>query len=235
MFKLIKPPDYVSLANLLFGMIGIFLALSDAFSLAAVCLLLAAVADGMDGYIARKTSSGPLGEHIDSLVDTISFGVLPAVIIYSMSSTAVTAVFAIFYVMCGVLRLARYNAFPPKNHEYSGIPITGAAVFVASLVILFGKLPFSFNFLPDLVDYSAGIFIVVIFVLSLLMVSTIPYTKVIRAKVFLFILFVFFLTLFSVFFTGVVAEICSGVLFLLMMIYLISPLFRWVGKKKLDL
>ncbi|MCL2142437.1 MAG: CDP-diacylglycerol--serine O-phosphatidyltransferase [Methanimicrococcus sp.] len=227
MFHLLKAPDFVSILNLIFGMCAIFFAFSDAFSYAAICLLMAAVADGVDGYVARKTSGGPLGAHIDSLADAISFGVAPALLIYCMSISPISIVFICFYVICGVLRLARYNAFPSKTPKYSGIPITGACVFIASSVILFMGLSHIVT-----VPYSMEFFYISMFILSLLMISTIPYSKAMKTSTFLVLIFLFATTILSVFIDSVYVLIFPIFLFFILLLYLFSPLLGLVRKKE---
>lgn len=224
---LLKAPDFVSIINLLFGMAAILFAISGAFGTAAACLLIAAAADGVDGYVARKTSSGPLGAHIDSLVDAVSFGVAPAVIIYCMSGNIISIVFACFYLTCGVLRLARYNAFPPKTPEYSGIPITGACVAIAVFIILLVNI----ERIQVAIPYSVELICVLMFILSLLMVSTVPYPKVMKKGTFIILIILFVGTGFSVFIDFVYMVIFPAILGLLMLMYLLSPLVKLFGKK----
>lgn len=224
---LLKAPDFVSIINLLFGMAAIFFAFSGAFGTAAACLLIAAAADGVDGYVARKTCSGPLGAHIDSLVDAVSFGVAPAVIIYCMSGNIISIVFSCFYVTCGILRLARYNAFPPKTPEYSGIPITGACVAIAVLIILLVNL----ERIPIVVPYAVELMCIFMFVLSLLMISTVPYPKVMKKETFAILIILFVGTVVSIFIDIVYMTVFPAALGALMMLYLLSPLIRLAGKK----
>ncbi|WP_338100036.1 CDP-diacylglycerol--serine O-phosphatidyltransferase [Methanolapillus africanus] len=236
LIKLIKPPDYVSLINIIFGMGGIFLALSGEFSAAAVYILLAAVADGLDGYVARRTSSGPLGEHIDSLADTVSFGVAPVILICSISGSAIAAVIGVFYLLCGILRLARYNAFPSKTPGYSGIPITAAAVFLACLALFLENVQYTvppIDFLQMLTPYEPVILMFFMLLLSFVMVSSIPYMKVTKSKTFLILIFIFALTVLSAFFPNALAFLFPGILFLLLLIYLISPAFMRHSKKSI--
>ena len=226
-FHLLKAPDFVSILNLVFGMCAIFFAFSGAFSYAAICLLIAAVADGVDGYVARKTSGGPLGAHIDSLADAISFGVAPALLIYCMDMSLISIVFICFYVICGILRLARYNAFPSKTPQYSGIPITGACVFIASSVILFGELSAVVT-----VPYSMEFFYISMFILSLLMISTIPYSKAMKKSTFLILIFLFSAAILSVFIEIVYVLFFPILLFFVLLLYLFSPLLGFVRKKE---
>jgi len=226
-FNLLKAPDFVSIINLLFGMAAIFFSLSGAFGIAAACLLISAAADGADGYIARKTSGGPLGEHIDSLVDAVSFGVAPAVLIFCMSENIVSTIIVCIYVVCGILRLARYNAFPSKKPEYSGIPITGACVIIAVLTI------FMENFSKAAVEipYKIEILCAVMILLSLLMISTIPYPKVMKKTTFIALILLFTGTIASVFVTGIYIAVLPGILGILMLLYLLSPIPRLISKK----
>ncbi|WNY24198.1 hypothetical protein MmiHf6_15280 [Methanimicrococcus hongohii] len=215
--------------NLLFGMAAILLAFSGAYGTAAACLLVAAAADGVDGYVARKTSSGPLGAHIDSLVDTVSFGVAPAVILYCMSESIISIVFICFYVICGILRLARYNAFPSKEPGYSGIPITGACVAIAVFIILYLNL----ENMDIAVPYAIEMLLVFMFILSLLMISTVPYSKVMKKATFAVLVFIFLGTVASAFLITPYLIICPIILGVLMVMYLLSPLTGIIGKKKI--
>ena len=229
MFRLLKAPDFVSIINLIFGMAAIFFAFNNSYSIAAACLLVAAVADGADGYIARKTSSGPLGAHIDSLVDTVSFGVAPAVLIYCMNESLFSIIAVCIYVTCGVLRLARYNAFPSKIPEYSGIPITGACVFIAAFVIFFDKLAQTSIEIPYLFELLGGLMLL----LSILMISTIPYPKVMKKTSFVMLILFFSTTIIAVFINHIYAGFFPGILCLLMLTYLFYPIIRLTSKKDL--
>ena len=230
-FSLLKAPDFISLINLFFGMAAIFFAINGSFGIAAACLLISAAADGVDGYVARKTSSGPLGEHIDSLVDAVSFGVAPAVLIYCMSENPISIIIVCFYAACGVLRLARYNAFPSKIPEYAGIPITGASVVVAVLAILADQ------FLKASVEipYAMELICIFMILLSLLMVSSIPYPKVMKKGTFISLIILFTGTIAAVFVDTVFAAVFPGILGILMLLYLLSPVFRTIKKNSVKL
>jgi len=208
-------------------MAAIFFAFSGSFSVAAVCLLVAAAADGVDGYVARKTSSGPLGAHIDSLVDAVSFGVAPAVLVYCMSGELISILFVCLYAVCGILRLARYNAFPPQEPVYSGIPITGACVSLAVLIICFNE---AFR-VPIEIPYSNELIYITLFFLSLLMISTIPYPKVMKKMTFILLILLFSGTVISVFVSSPYLVIFPGVLCLLMLFYSLSPIAGLIWKK----
>ncbi|MDY0266186.1 MAG: CDP-diacylglycerol--serine O-phosphatidyltransferase [Methanimicrococcus sp.] len=226
--NLLKAPDYVSMVNLIFGILAILFAMNGDYEIAAACIIIAAAADGADGYIARKTSSGPLGAHLDSLIDIVSFGVAPAVIIYSMGEKLILIPLICFYVICGVLRLARYNAFPSNKPEYSGIPITGAAVFLSTLIIShFNATQTGYN-----IPYAAEILQAFMLILSILMVSSFSYPKVMRKEIFVLLIILFSGTVISVFVEMSFMILFSFVLTGLMCFYLISPAIGLIRKKK---
>jgi len=123
--QLIKLPDVLSVLNALLGFSAILLVLGGvsvterALKNALVLILLAAVVDGLDGIVARTLQKSPLGTYLDSLADMISFGLAPAIVVYvlikdylAVTSPRVEVVLAFCgaYVICGMLRLARFNA-----------------------------------------------------------------------------------------------------------------------------
>lgn len=137
---MLRLPDLVSLLNLLCGISSIAVAAQatvqvatsqtaaaqNGFSLALILLLVAAIADGADGYIARRFKGGELGEQLDSLADAVSFGVAPALLIYLQFGQVnpvagepdpLIAIFPAFYAVCGVLRLARFNSVTPRKNR----------------------------------------------------------------------------------------------------------------------
>jgi len=123
---------------------------------ATVLLLIAAVADVLDGAIARAIrGESEFGLMFDSLADAVSFGVAPSVLLLKSlsleqgSSLAFFAfIAAMFYSMCGILRLVRYNvkaaeikgdelAMAAYKKNFTGLPIPAAASCVISLNLLF--------------------------------------------------------------------------------------------------
>lgn len=123
---------------------------------ATVLLLIAAVADVLDGAIARVIrGESEFGLMFDSLADAVSFGVAPSVLLLKSlsleqgSSLAFFAfIAAMFYSMCGILRLVRYNvkaaeikgdelAMAAYKKNFTGLPIPAAASCVISLNLLF--------------------------------------------------------------------------------------------------
>jgi len=158
----------VTLINILFGSLSLVGTLHGNYKAAAVFILMAVVMDGMDGRIARKFGvSSEMGKELDSLCDLVSFGVAPALLLYSqvllIFPYLLGLIAAIFYIMCGAFRLARFNVLNIKEY-FVGIPITLAGTVLAFVSLLA-------YFIPEYL-----IFITVIF-LSFMMISNIKVRK----------------------------------------------------------
>jgi CDP-diacylglycerol--serine O-phosphatidyltransferase len=112
-------------------------------------ILLACIFDLLDGRVARwGGAESPFGREFDSLADLISFGVAPAFLVHRIvlkdvfsSHPEVGWFIASIYLICGALRLARYNCLTAMSgtgggKEFVGFPIPAAAALVASLTLL---------------------------------------------------------------------------------------------------
>ncbi|MFH1247081.1 MAG: CDP-diacylglycerol--serine O-phosphatidyltransferase [Candidatus Micrarchaeota archaeon] len=121
--------DYLTLANAVCGIVGIALAIAGK-SYAWLYILPAICFDFLDGMVARKTVVNEFGKQLDSLADTVSFVVAPAVVIMNFSTPdfLLTAL-AAFYVCTGLLRLAKFNLQVDKKNYY-GLPSPVAALIV---------------------------------------------------------------------------------------------------------
>jgi CDP-diacylglycerol--serine O-phosphatidyltransferase len=130
-------PNGFTLANLFFGIFAVVAASRGEFDAAAQYIVFGAVADTLDGRIARATKSGTrFGEELDSLVDAISFGTAPALIMYF----AVPLdgrwewIFCFFFTACAVMRLARFNVEQAgrKTSHFTGLPSPAAGMTLAT-------------------------------------------------------------------------------------------------------
>ena len=166
--------DIISLLNMSSGFLSILSSINHNFGLAAVLMIVAIIFDSSDGWVARKTNRQDdlgFGKNIDSLSDIVSFGVAPAIFIYSCINTtpgifqAIVILVSLFIVVCGVLRLTRYNVIADKldTDDFIGFPIPGIAFAIATFYL-------SGLFNP----YIALILSVII---SLLMISNVRYKK----------------------------------------------------------
>jgi CDP-diacylglycerol--serine O-phosphatidyltransferase len=118
MLRSFHTADLFTIANGCCGILAVlhamrFLATQDARSiyLTAGLVPLAIVFDILDGRIARwRHRASPMGRELDSLADLISFGVAPAAIAYAVGlRTPLDQLVLIYFVLCGLSRLARYN------------------------------------------------------------------------------------------------------------------------------
>lgn len=136
--------DLVSLMNMSSGFISILMSINHNFSLAAVLMIFSLIFDSIDGWVARKRNRNDeydFGKNIDSLSDIISFGAAPAIFLYTYATvnnsgiTLVTSIVSLFIVICGVLRLTRYNVISDKVDGFIGFPIPGIAIIISSFYI----------------------------------------------------------------------------------------------------
>ncbi|MDI9395233.1 MAG: archaetidylserine synthase [Euryarchaeota archaeon] len=217
-FQMLRLPDLVSLLNLICGIGSIAVAAqSDSFGFALILLLLAAIADGADGYIARRFKGGELGEQLDSLADAVSFGVAPALLIILEfgAKEPIVGIFAGFYAVCGVLRLARFNSTLsiPKT-GFEGLPITAGCIMLVTYLLL-GK---SF--------VGVDVLLALTLTLSILMVSTINYPKIRNIRILAFVASVFGITILLYFIDVQYMRLFSFLPFILMLSYLFSPFLK---------
>ncbi len=153
MFRTFVLADLVTMVNAACGMSAIFCCLRYAaerdsrYVLATFVLLpLALVADVLDGAVARfRRSKSPLGADLDSLADVVSFGVAPAVLGFALGlDGGWDAAILVYFVACGISRLARYNATidalsdeSGKVKYYEGTPIPTSLTLVLVLGIAY--------------------------------------------------------------------------------------------------
>ena len=141
--------DWFTLANAFCGVGALFSVMTYLQTLDDLHLLLACglipvalLFDVLDGRIARwRNKSSALGRELDSLADVISFGVAPAVIAYGCGMQGLyDRIVLVFFVACGVSRLARYNVTAEQLSEgtgkvkyFEGTPIPTSLLLVGVL------------------------------------------------------------------------------------------------------
>ncbi|WP_405290430.1 archaetidylserine synthase [Methanobrevibacter sp.] len=172
--KFIATSDVISLLNMSCGFLSVICSLNSKFELAALLMIFAIMFDSVDGWVARKTNRQDtlgFGKNIDSLSDAISFGLAPAIFVYATINTTTTTIepivilVSLLIVICGVLRLTRYNVIADliKTKDFIGFPIPGIAFILATY------------YLSGL--YNIYIALILSIIVSLIMVSTIIYPK----------------------------------------------------------
>ncbi|HUG52579.1 MAG TPA: CDP-diacylglycerol--serine O-phosphatidyltransferase [Vicinamibacteria bacterium] len=166
-------PSLFTTGNLFLGFWAIVRTLNGQYAEAAPLIFWAILLDVLDGRLARMTgTTSEFGAELDSLADVVSFGVAPALLVYAWGFATMPRVgwlVAFLFVVCGALRLARFNVQKSSvdGRYFVGLPIPAAAAPVAALV----------NVSPLPVDdrVHAVLWLSLLIVLSFLMVSTFRY------------------------------------------------------------
>jgi CDP-diacylglycerol--serine O-phosphatidyltransferase len=130
-------PNGFTLANLFLGVFAIVAASRGDYSRAGTYIVLGGVADALDGRIARATRTGSrFGEELDSLVDAISFGLAPAMIMFFavFNQHGWEWILCFLFTMCAVIRLARFNVMQAGRAKrwFIGLPSPAAGLTLAT-------------------------------------------------------------------------------------------------------
>lgn len=176
--SLVMLPNGFTLANLFFGIFAIVEASRGNHIQAGWYIVIGGFADALDGRIARATNTGSaFGEELDSLVDAISFGLAPALMMYFavLRHFGWDWIFVFLYSACAVMRLARFNveqAGKAKDY-FKGLP-TPAAGGTLATYYWFSQTPlYNETFLSDWPWQVILRFLMV--ALSFLMISNVPF------------------------------------------------------------
>ena len=139
-------PNLITSCSMFAGFYVIIASTDGNFVRAAWFIFLSAILDGLDGKVARMTgTTSKFGVELDSLADVIAFGVAPGVLMYTWALKPFGKLgwlAAFLYVVCGALRLARFNVqvSTVESKRFIGMPIPAAACIVATCVLLFYEL-----------------------------------------------------------------------------------------------
>ena len=173
-------PNLITLFNLLLGCIVTLLLIENnlevknVFIITVMCLIL----DYLDGYIARKfNTKSDVGIQLDSLADLVSFGLVPAILLYNMfkdaPSSSVGSILSSFIPFFGFIitlssayRLARYNTRKSTSKFFKGLPTPANAVLIYSFAIISAE---GNSFSKIILDYN--VLILMVIVSSILLVS----------------------------------------------------------------
>ncbi len=173
-------PSLFTTGNLFCGFFALISAIGGNFFRSAVAIIMAMLFDILDGRIARLTkTTSRFGQEYDSLCDLVSFGISPAVLAYCFvlkSYGRYGWLAAFLYVATTALRLARFNIQNSTARMYfTGLPSPGAAGLIATLILFIKWVGL------DSEVRRLGVLIIV-YVLSYLMVSNIPYFSFKRVR-----------------------------------------------------
>ena len=161
-------PNIFTLLNLFFGCMAIVFALqtnaviiylndefNSSFNIpekltwAAACIIIAAVIDFLDGFVARLLkATSSMGKQLDSLSDVVSFGVAPGVIIYQLlrfsfareenglDATILSLSPAFILSGAAAYRLARFNLDESQSYSFKGVPVPAIGLLIASFPLI---------------------------------------------------------------------------------------------------
>ena len=167
-------PNALTSLNLASGMAGILFVLDGQLDYGAYLIFLAALFDFLDGFVARilKVSS-EIGKQLDSLADMVTFGVLPAFILFSLiesnSDNTYLPYTAFLIGIFSALRLAKFNIDLRQSDRFIGVPTPANALFISTLPFLSEKSPFFGNLLSNpTVLVSIGL------IMSYLLIAELP-------------------------------------------------------------
>jgi len=167
--------DVMSLLNAVVGVVAMVAAVTATPGVVARLILLAAVADGLDGIIARRRGGTAVGPYLDSMADVVSFGTAPALFAFAVARDAwaplssdplqyvIAGAVASLFVVFSLVRTALYTVYVDTDETRPGIQNTLAASILAAAYLA------GLTQVPLLLAAAV--------VLSVLMVAPIPYPK----------------------------------------------------------
>lgn len=167
-------PNLFTSASLFGGFYSIIATIQGRYEAAAVAIMISALFDGLDGRIARLThTTSDFGVEYDSLADLIAFGVAPGILSFKWALEPFGRLgwlAAFMYVICGALRLARFNV--QKNtaepNYFRGLPVPAAACLISSCILFVEEV-------GGILESKPVLILSLIYILSFLMVSTVHY------------------------------------------------------------
>lgn len=168
-------PNIFTALNLACGFVASILAWKSDFYNACIILLLGSIFDSVDGKVARLTgTSSSFGEQFDSMSDVISFGLAPSFIAYNYYFKPygrIGIVIPFIFLLCGALRLARFNSNIDRvdSNFFQGLPSPAGALGIVGMILF----SLEFEILQNRIIFP-GVLMVGI---SILMISNIPFNS----------------------------------------------------------
>jgi CDP-diacylglycerol--serine O-phosphatidyltransferase len=167
-------PNLITATCLIFGFYAIIFAMEHDYKSAAICIILAGIADILDGRIARLTNTqSEFGKKFDSIADMVAFGIAPPLLAYQWSLSGLHwfgSMIAVSYVLAVATRLAKFSIQSTSHDNFSGLPCPPTSCMLAVIIWLA-----TINGINPL-NLSAGIACLMILV-SIVMISNIQYNS----------------------------------------------------------
>jgi len=168
MIQLLSFADLISITNAIFGIFSIIFLFSNLiesvdlrFRVSFSLILIAILADGLDGMIARKTGKSQLGEYLEAMADTTSLIIAPAIFIYFIYSDIIAGFFykniylffaLILFLSFGIIRLASFHILK-KDKFFVGFPAPASTILL--LILAYFKIDFIY-ILPIVIIIGAA-------------------------------------------------------------------------------
>ena len=174
-------PNGFTLASLFFGIFAIVAASRSEFDTAGLYVVFGGLCDALDGRVARATGTGSrFGSELDSLVDAITFGLAPAMIMYFavLNRNGWDWMFSFIFTACAVIRLARFNVEQAGRAKkyFHGLPSPAAGMTLATYYWFSQTSLYNQTVLGDL-NWTTGLRGIML-VLAFLMISNVSYPAV---------------------------------------------------------
>ena len=174
-------PNGFTLASLFFGVFAIVAASRGEFDTAGLYVVFGGICDALDGRVARATGTGSrFGSELDSLVDAITFGLAPAMIMYFavLNRNGWDWIFSFLFVACAVIRLARFNVEQAGRAKkyFHGLPSPAAGMTLATYYWFSQTELYNQTILGEL-NWTAGLRGLML-TLAFLMISNVSYPAV---------------------------------------------------------
>ena len=231
MIAFLCPADLISMLNAIFGFLAIILLIFPSQQQSVmirgsfIFLLLAFLADGLDGVVARRTEKGCLGPYLESMADCSSTGIATAFFVFYRYASIIDmehimvilgfVTLIMLYLFCVLLRLASFHPLQTTNHYY-GLPAPAAALVVICCAYLFVPLI---------------TILLLLMAVSLLMIAPIQYMKPTMPLNILTAIFI----ILAIIFDNIIDGLFIWILIILIGAYIvIGPLFEWRRKNRKD-
>jgi len=169
MLRFLTVADALSILNACFGLLSVFAVFSGEFVWGFVFILLALLADGLDGVVARRLGGGRVGEYLEAMADMTSLAIAPLVLLYGVYTGIglqpwffiVLLASMLFFLVCSTVRLSAFHLLK-EERVFLGLPASGSAIILISI----GMLRFDALSIP-----------VILVVLGVMKISMIPFPK----------------------------------------------------------
>ena len=171
-------PNAITCGNLLCGCLAIIKIFEGNLVMASYLVGIAAVLDFFDGFAARMLKvSSPIGKDLDSLADMVTFGVVPAMIMFKLIDISYVIAFTktlstgdrsglwanyhsnnlikfvgLLIAVFSALRLAKFNNDTRQSDSFIGVPTPANSIFVCGFPLIFNQLGFNFSEINQLLD-----------------------------------------------------------------------------------